>query len=504
MTAVDPDVIRRALRLPHGLQHLIERWAVDKVAFCREVLEFEPTPKQARWLRAGRFVKRKHLCAGRRGGKSFTQAADDVHAGIFEPRSKFLNTARTYQQSLLIPNEAIGLCARTKIGRTLIESVDRSPFFRLTWVTGTEWWARSLQNGGDNVRGEWYGKVNNDEAAFGSKRDSAVILPTLADVNGTYSTTTTPNGLNFYFSDWTETERAQARESRRRVIVDLDEEIAPGIYGATMLDHMVVKWRSDENPWLTEEALAELRANLSPSAIEQELNAEFLEVEGALCKASDLYPVEEGGIRDDDLNEGGPMFQRAYRDGNVVVAGCDLGRWKSWSVLVVMRIDVRPWRVVSIVARRGLGWETIQADIEQEVEKWRASVLVDSTHGSVGDVLVDFLNIPHDRFEFTKPSKEQLLLRLKLAIERRLFVVPNNEELLRQLGLYGTDPEGDRDETWDYIMALALAVWQAEQNPGSGASLTSSTKRHFAGLARASKIKRFPMRRGPRGLIVAA
>jgi len=495
VSLADPDVVRRALRLPQSLQYLVERWAVDKVAFCREVLQFDPTPKQARWLRAGTFAKTRNLCAGRRAGKSFTQAADDVHAGIFQPRSKFLNTARTYQQALLIPQEAIGLCSRTKIGRTLISDLDRSPFFRLTWVTGTEYWARSLQNGGDNVRGEWYGKVNQDEAAFGSKRDRAVILPTLADVNGTYSTTTTPNGLNFYHSAWTQNERTEAREMRRRLIRDLDEEVAPGIYGASLLDHMNIRWRSDENPWLTPEALAELRENLSPSAIDQELNAEFLEVEGALCKAADLAPVEEGGIRNDDLNPGGPLHQGVYQDGNVVVAGCDLGRWKSWSVLVVMRIDVRPWRVVSIRAFRGIGWEFQQAEIEEEVRKWRASILIDSTHGSVGDVLVDFLNIPHDRFEFTKPSKDQLLLRLKLAIERRLFVVPNDEELLRQLGLYGTDPEGDRDETWDYIMALALAVWQAEQNPGSGTALTSSTKRHFAGLARASKIKRFPMRR---------
>lgn len=490
---LDTNTIRRALRMPHGLQWVLDRSAEDPVFFAREILEFDPTPKQARWLRA--MGKEQHLVAGRRGGKSVTEAVKKLHRGLFS-RSRFLNTARTYHQATIIPKEAEALCTRTEIGRSIIEDVTNSPFYMLRFNTGTEWWARSLQNGGDNIRGEWFHDVNQDEAAFGSKYDLSVILPTLADTRGSWSTTTTPNGLNWYHEVYAEAGRRMAKEAKRRG-VDLSA-IDRNRLAVTMLDHLALHWTSYENPFLTMEAIADMKARLSKSAIEQEIDAIFLEVEGALCKADDLAPVEDGGIRNDDLEW---TNETEHQEGAVYVAGCDVGRWKSYTVMIVLRIDCKPWRVVSIVAKRRTGYEIIQAALEAEVERWRASALFDATKGSVGDVVFDYLNVPGDRFEFTRPSKDQLLLRLKLAIERRLLQVPNDEELLRQLGLYGTDPEGDKEETWDYVMALALAVWQAEQNPGgAGSIVTSSSGTRFAGLARGGKIKRFTMRKRPRGL----
>lgn len=483
--------------MPHALQHLIERSAVDPVFFSRTFLDVHPTNKQARWLRS--HARESHNCTGRRGGKSYTEAIKSLHRGIFGGPDRFLNTARTYNQAKIIPEEAVGLCARTELGKPLITAIDRSPFYKTVLASGTEWWARSLQNGGDNVRGEWYGKVHNDEAGFGSKRDRQVLLPTLIDTRGKYSTSTTPNGLNFYFHDYTKAEHRMEQEQRRRGVVDLD---APG-YSVELLDHLTVRWSSLENPWNTPEAIEDLKAGLSPEQIEQEIFAEFTDVHGTLCTQRDLDPIEDGGIRDDDLEI---TADTTYVAGAVNVGGCDLGRWQSFTVMVILRIDVKPWRVVKILAIRRQPWEFIQHELEAVVENYRARVLFDTTKGSVGDVIFEYLNVPGDRFEFTGPSKDQLLLRLKLAIQRRQFVIPFNEELVRQLTMYGTDPVADRHETWDYVMALALAVWQAEQNPlGAGTVATSSRSSIIPGLTRGGRISRIvPIRRGTRGLARAA
>jgi hypothetical protein len=493
----DTDDVRRRLRLPHSMQGALNRWAWDRVAFARDVFDVELMWAQARYLRfRGREM---HALAGRRGGKSWTEAIRKMHQLTFQPHTLWYNTARTYHQALIIPHEAQSLCERSKIARHWIKDIDRSPFYRMTWITDAVWEARSLQNGGDNLRGLWGNGVHKDEEAFGWKADEKVIRGMLLDTDGERTGTTTPNGLNFHYHDWVSNETDMHAQMRRRGIQPADLHRPDAIL---LLDTLCVHWTTYDNPYLTDAAIKKLKRGLSPDGRLQEIDAVFIDVHGALCTERDLRPVEDGGIRDDDLeltedeHVGGRKGKRWIRwhGGLDFVAGLDLGRWQSYTALAVLRrVGIRgdgkaltelSWLYTK--RRPELGWPEMQVDVEQLVERFNATVLIDATHGSVGDAIADYWKIPKEKFQFTKATKEQLLLNLKLAIQERRIRLYYDEELFRQLGLYGTDPDETEgkgtEETWDLVMALALAQWQADAGGLGMQSVQVGQERVIPGL----------------------
>lgn len=473
------EVVRSAQKLPHSTATILERGLIDTRFFCHTFLDWDPTAKQELWVRG--MFKVGHIVAGRRGGKSECEAARDAKLLIYgptvgtRPGFRAINVARTVDQSKLVPNTMVSLLSRTKIGRWFIEGIDRAPFMRVRVRGGGELWARTTQNGGDNLRGHWADKVNRDEGAYGGSRDLNVILPMLADRNGTISATTTPNARNHYWMEYETSKRDQAHEARRRGVTSLVDDVE-------LLDTLALHWTSFDNPHVSHESLERWARKFGPKGREQELMAIFNDVEGALCKPSDLEPVEDGGIRDDDLEL---WAERHYVDGAQFVAGMDVGRWRAFTVVIIMRVDVKPWRAVEIFATRKQGWEWIKGRCDEIIGRYRASALIDTTHGSQGDVLHEWMRVQSQKFEFTASSKDQLMLNLKFAIDERRFVLPGGvewEELYRQLQLWGTDEEDSYgDETWDYLMALALAVWQASHRPERPGGFAVS--RHRAGDA---------------------
>ena len=153
-----------------------------------------------------------------------------------------------------------------------------------------------------------------------------------------------------------------------------------------------------------------------------------------------------------------------------IVWGWDLGRSQSWTAGIAL--DQRGQ--VCRVERFKRDWEKTLERIVAATES--AVALVDATHGSVGDPILEFLqrDAPAGRFlpfGFTAQTREKLLNELAATIQRGDVSVPRDGPLRAELealewqstskGLwrYGFPP----GMSGDLVIALALAIRQFNQ-----------------------------------------
>lgn len=124
---------------------------------------------------------------------------------------------------------------------------------------------------------------------------------------------------------------------------------------------------------------------------------------------------------------------------------------------------------------RKIDWELQKQRIIEAVKKYNPDFLrIDST--GIGDPLIDDLEnkgIRVDGFQFTETSKKQLIDKLAIFIDQGRISYPPHDVLLNELDRYGREitdrgkvhyrPLGKYKD--DCVMALALAVWDLEDEP---------------------------------------
>jgi hypothetical protein len=147
--------------------------------------------------------------------------------------------------------------------------------------------------------------------------------------------------------------------------------------------------------------------------------------------------------------------------------GWDVAKHQDYSVMVVM--DEEAKHVVAFDRFNQVDWELQVSRAESLSKKYNnAPVLIDST--GVGDPIFEMLKkrgVKVEGFKFSNKTKEQLVNRLSIAIERQEITFPQIDVLIDELGKYEFEitkggtvrynaPEGQHD---DCVMALALVVW---------------------------------------------
>jgi hypothetical protein len=209
---------------------------------------------------------------------------------------------------------------------------------------------------------------------------------------------------------------------------------------------------SHDNPHLSEEALAEITADMTDEAYQQEILAEFLDNEGSVFRNIEacLYP---GG----DTPE--------MHAGHTLVAGVDWGKQADFTVISVGCVGCM--REVAMDRFNQIDYHFQRGRLAAIVDQWGVSYVLAESN-AMGEPVIEELQrdgMPVDGFETTATSKPPLIESLALTLERaevqfiddpiaNLELEAYERTVSERTGRssYGA-PEGTHDDT---VMARAL------------------------------------------------
>jgi hypothetical protein len=302
---------------------------------------------------------------------------------------------------------------------------------RLELYTGgsIEMWSLDTPDSG---RGRAYACVVVDEAAMVPNLDQAwqSIRPMLTDLRGEAWFLSTPKGMNYF-----------------KTLFD---------YGSDTPRRDWASWQmaTSENPYIDRAEIEAASLDMTESAFNQEYLALFVNWEGSVFRG---------------VSEAATATVRPFREaGHHYVVGCDWGRSKDYTVLLVLDTTARA--VVALDRSHRVDYALQCERLKALCETWQPQQII-AEQNSIGQPVIEQLTrdgLPIQPFTTTNASKTQAIEALALAFERSDIRIPNDPVLVSELvafqaerlpsGLlrYGA-PGAQHDDT---VMALAMA-WTA-------------------------------------------
>ena len=303
---------------------------------------------------------------------------------------------------------------------------------KLTLTTGgyIEMW--SLQDR-DASRGRHYKRVVINEAAKVPHMEyswNAVIRITLADMLGSAMIGSTPKGINFFKSLYD------------RGLDPLQKEWAS--FHKTTYD----------NPYIVKSEIEEIKASTPEIVFNQEILAEFVNMEGAVFRR-----IQEAAISE-AISE--PVKDHQY------IAGVDVAASVDYTVISVM--DVAEKRLVYLDRFNRVDYNVLEDRLYACYKKFGLMTMTVEVN-SIGQPVIDHLQnkgmdiIP---FTTTNSTKQGIITSLQSAFEHTEIKIINDPVLIGELLSFESKrtpsgsftysaPEGMHDDT---VMSLAMA-WYA-------------------------------------------
>ncbi len=411
----------------------------DPVLFTRVFLNHEPHPAQEQILRdKHQFIT---VVAGRRFGKTKAMAFSAIHYAITHPSSIQFILAPSYNQANIMFYEIITLLSKSVLVH-LVERIYKTPFSKIIFKNRSEIHARSTTKP-EYLRGHKAHRAILDEAAYiPDEVISHVVEPMLADFNGSWIKIGTPFGKNHFYDSFL---KGQSPE---------------------FPDYSSYRFPSTANPHISREFIEKKKAEYGENSVlfRTEYLAEFVEDQNAVFRWVDIQkniaPIEL-------IDKGLP--------GRQYVIGADLAKYQDYTVIVVLDVMEKPFKLVHFERFNRRPYAEVIMRIKELYRRFNAAnVLIDSS--GVGDpVLEELQSVGAEGYVFTAKSKVQLVQRLQAAIENGDVKYPYIEELVKELQYFeyeltrtGVKYEARSGFHDDCVMALALAVWAAEQRAGRG------------------------------------
>ena len=374
-------------------------------------------------------------CWGRRAGKTFGCCNDFTKKLIERRRTLNWWVAPTYRQS------EIAFEIITKATRDLLVKKPNYTKLRLDYLNGSVAEFRSAEKY-DNLRGDGIHNLVMDECRdIASKAWQEVLMPTLADTDGTAMFISTPRGRDWFHD-----------------LYMLGQDPLEKDYWSFSAPSMI-------NPYLDLAFIEEMRRKLPADVFRQEILAVFLEDAATVFKRVD-------SCIDGELEE--------PKAGHTYVIGWDPAKHTDFSVVIIL--DCNTGHMVGFDRDNQTDYRIQLLRVIALAYKYnQASVCMDAT--GVGDPLLERLQeagLTCEGYVFTNASKKEMVERLQLAIEHRQITYPNIEIMINELKEFGykitasrnivySAPDGKHDDT---VSALGLAVYAA--NIGNEIALVRS------------------------------
>ena len=378
---------------------------------------------------------------GRQWGKT-TEAEVMIWTAALAPNDPFgppvvKIVADTYEHGRLIWDKVVGHAYGTELLKPLVSKFDKEREL-LTLTTGATIQLLSSDRP-QGLTGFTITFVLFDESAFISDAAVEMMMPCLAVRQGVAVAFGTAEGQGWH---------------RTWFLRGQDENYK---------DNWSATFPSTSNPYFPMEELEVQRVLLPRRRFEQLYLAMWQSEEGAVFHNLDNCIMDRAPLTQE------PEPNRKY------LVGCDFGRHQDFTVAYIG--DSRTGRVLHQERFTQLEWMSQIERVAELCKKYNGATLVADATG-LGDVVIAALQavgVDVVKYVFTSSSKDRLIQKLVVALEREELRFPPYPELLRELRVYETRtlPSG-RQQTGappgfhdDCIMALALLNEGMERGYGS-------------------------------------
>ncbi|MCL4436152.1 MAG: terminase family protein [Thaumarchaeota archaeon] len=401
----------------------------DPVAFAKFILDFHPFPYQESIL--SNDSERLIAVCGRQIGKSTTAAAKLVHFAVTHPKTTSIIVSATLRQSMEMFSKVRMFTDSSIVKRSITRMTRTQIFFN----NGSRIICLPCGRYGSTLRGLTVHFAVVDEAAFiYPEVIESVIFPMLATTHGRIWLLTTP---------W---DRAH---------------ITYKAFTSWPKDS-VYHFPSSINPLITPAFLDEQLNLIGQERYNQEYLAQFVD------DSRSYFPMTL--IR--------PCIGETPISSDCCFAGYDPGGKESYAAAVAVNKRQDKLVVRRIWSAKGLSYTEATLKVAEMCKLLNAENLyVDQT--GLGQPVVEHikdLGISVDGLVLTDKRREELFTNLKLLLEQRKIILPDNLELIKSLncieyertrvgGFRFTHRQGTYD---DLAFALALACWAVKMQP-SGA-----------------------------------
>jgi len=425
----------------------------DPAIFASAVLNIEPFPYQSVFLR--NTSKRILVCAGRQVGKSFMTAARAIWFATTHQKTNTLIVSATLRQSMLMFDKIWSMIESSSMVRKSVAQHSRTS---VSFKNGSSIIALPCGRSGSTLRGFTAHLIIIDEAAFVPERViSEVVLPMLATTQGTAILLSTPFDKNHIF------------------------------YKAfTSPKWSKYHFPSSINPHISSEFLEEQKELHGELAFRQEYLAEFVDDE----KSYFPMPLIRQCVHTCENKKSCEYCELLLKPEEKLLpprklyAGYDPGGRSDPAALVVLeKLADQTLRVCFLKMHLEKKnnedqdenlYTRFTAEIKDLHDKMHfQKLMVDST--GLGSPIVEHckgLKLPAEGLQLTLNSKEQILSNLRLLLEKRKIILPDDLTLVSNLNCIEaartgaghftfSHPRGSHD---DLAFALALACWAAAKS----------------------------------------
>lgn len=235
----------------------------------------------------------------------------------------------------------------------------------------------------------------------------------------------------------------------------------------------IFEWCYRENlephGWLSLAEVERKRAVLTKKMWDTEIELQEPSSEG---RAIDTAKVEEAFRKDVPLEDPVPADPAK---GAQYATGADWAKKVNHTVVVTIRRDVRPMRVVAVTRQQKLPWPDMIADYDSQVKAYGGTAIHDNT--GIGSVIHDLLTVSAEPFNMVGRDRQDLLSEYIAALEHGELVWPRDDEDPALAAAYSEHKYASRDDVYrgskdgstkfhlpDTISAGALA-WRAASQP---------------------------------------
>lgn len=419
------------------------RRAVGDIPFFAEkFLDITPHAGQTEWLKNSNKPENL-LVTGNRWGKSFAEAIKIIHHAVFRIRDLKYDRAGRYHivaasitldQARIIFNTVLRILNGPCRIEGLIKKVTNTPYPRILLGNGAMIEARSTQRRGEYLLGNDYDFFIFDEVAFEDEAEyvvNEVVKMRLADREGRLDLVSTPNGRNWFY----------------RKMLELKGRSE---------DAFVHSGDSRENHYISQDYIRMQIKYLGDKRVAQNIMGQFVDSGGEIIPGRYL---DIALIAQSDIGSAGVE----YRGNKYYITGWDLARKKTATVGITIEIVNGVCTVIALSRIKKWDWNIILSEIRNRQRQYPGRLVLDAT--GLGDVVVSQLaDLNPTAFIFTPKSKAELLTNLELfhsmkRIRYSRWELPDEKGRVWSLEDELRAARWDDNNTYDGVMALALALW---------------------------------------------
>jgi len=218
-------------------------------------------------------------------------------------------------------------------------------------------------------------------------------------------------------------------------------------------------WReasAQPNGWLTQEEIERKRSEVSATmwAVEYDLQEPSPESRAIMPEKVEMMFRPELGVYEGKARE--YIEIEAPIPGAAYVTGADWARKQDWTIIITMRTDIRPMKIVTYERMGRLPWPVMIERLDYVNERYKVQTSAHDGTG-LGDVVNDYLKTQSVPVIMSGRTRQDMLSECISAIENEVIISPDISYFKNELKYASVDDVYGSGHLPDSLSALALA-----------------------------------------------